>query len=352
MMSVPPDRTVLVTGASGYIGGRLVPRLLAEGWRVRVLTRRAGSLATKPWREQVEVLEGDVASETDMREALCGIRVAYYLVHSMDERPDFAERDRQAARTFAAAAAEQEVGRIVYLSGLHPSGEQLSPHLASRVEVGEILLASAVPTVVLQAAVVLGDGSASFDMLRYLTCRLPAMVAPRWLNNRIQPIAIEDVVYVLAAVAEEPGELNRAFDIGGPEVMTYRDMIRRFAQATGRRPPLVVTVPVLTPRLASHWVGLVTPIPAGLAKPLVGSLVHEVVVRENAFAGLVAPPAGGWTPFDTAVVRAMREARPDTGPRNLARAVALTAACAVAGSLAARTGSDWHRRRSLSGARS
>ncbi|HET7279203.1 MAG TPA: tryptophan-rich sensory protein [Dermatophilaceae bacterium] len=344
MTAAHSPRTALVTGASGYIGGRLVPRLLEDGWAVRVLTRRSASLSGRPWLDRVEVGEGDVASADDMRSALSGVDVAYYLVHSMDQRPDFAERDRQAARTFAAAAAAADVGRIVYLSGLHPEGETLSPHLASRVEVGEVFLASGVPTAVFQAAVVIGDGSASFDMLRYLTCRLPAMVAPKWLNNRIQPIAIDDVVHVLAAAADLPREVNRAFDIGGPDVMTYREMIGRFATVTGQRRPFVVTVPVLTPRLASHWVGLVTPIPSGLAKPLVGSLVHEVVVGQDDTAGLIEPPPGGWTSFDTAVVRAMRDARPDTGPRDLALTTALTAACAVVGSLAAQPDSNWYRR--------
>ena len=295
-----PSRRALVTGASGYVGGQVVPRLLDEGWTVRVLTRRRASMDGKPWVDRVEVAEGDVGSAGDMRRALEDVDAAWYLVHSMDDQPDFQERDREAATHFSEAAESAGVSRIVYLGGLHPADEVLSPHLASRVEVGRILLESGVPTAVLQAAVVLGDGSASFDMLRYLTTRLPAMVAPKWLDNKIQPIAIDDVVTLLVGAGSLPPEVNRTFDIGGPEVLTYREMIGRFSDATGRRRPLVVTVPVLTPRLASHWVGLVTPISAGLAKPLVGSLVHEVVAKENDLQGLVYVP-GGFTDFDTAV---------------------------------------------------
>ena len=340
-----PDTTArraLVTGASGYVGGQVVPRLLDGGWTVRVLTRRRGSMDDKPWVDRVEVAEGDVGSADDMRRALEGVDAAWYLVHSMDDQPDFQERDREAATHFAEAAKEAGVSRIVYLGGLHPDDEVLSPHLASRVEVGRILLGSGVPTAVLQAAVVLGDGSASFDMLRYLTTRLPAMVAPKWLDNKIQPIAIDDVVTLLVGAGSLPPEVNRTFDIGGPEVLTYREMIARFSDATGRRRPVVVTVPVLTPRLASHWVGLVTPISAGLAKPLVGSLVHEVVAKENDLLEHVDVP-GGFTDFDTAVRSAMRTAQPDTAMRNLALTSAATVASAVVGSLATQPDSAWYR---------
>jgi uncharacterized protein YbjT (DUF2867 family)/tryptophan-rich sensory protein len=311
MTSNTPARTALVTGASGYIGGQVVPRLLDEGWTVRVLTRHRRSMEGRPWADRVEVAEGDVGSADDMRRVLEGVDAAWYLVHSMDDKPDFAERDREAATHFSEAAKEAGVSRIVYLGGLHPDDEVLSPHLASRVEVGRILLDSGVPTAVLQAAVVLGDGSASFDMLRYLTTRLPAMVAPKWLDNKIQPIAVDDVVTLLVGAGSLPPEVNRTFDIGGPEVLTYREMIARFSDATGRRRPVVVTVPVLTPRLASHWVGLVTPISAGLAKPLVGSLVHEVVAKENDIRDHVDVP-GGFIDFDTAVRSAMRTAKPDS----------------------------------------
>jgi tryptophan-rich sensory protein len=242
----------------------------------------------------------------------------------------------------AETAAAAGVARIVYLGGLHPDDEVLSPHLASRVEVGRIFLDAKVPAAVLQAAVVLGDGSASFDMLRYLTTRLPAMVAPKWLDNKIQPIAVDDVVTLLVGAGSLPPEVNRTFDIGGPEVLTYREMIARFSDATDRRRPVVVTVPVLTPRLASHWVGLVTPISAGLAKPLVGSLVHEVVAKEDDIREHVDVP-GGFIDFDTAVRSAMHTAKPDTAMRNLALTSAATVASAVAGSLATQPESRWYR---------
>ncbi len=335
-------RAALVTGASGYVGGQLVPRLLENGWTVRVLTRQRSSLDDRPWIDRVDVAEGDVSSESDMRAALSGVDAAWYLVHSMDDRPDFEQRDRDAATTFAQAADKEGVSRVVYLGGLHPDDEELSPHLASRVEVGQIFLDAPVPAAVLQAAVVLGDGSASFDMLRYLTTRLPAMVAPKWLDNKIQPIAVDDVLTLLAGAGELPPEVNRTFDIGGDEVLTYREMIARFSDATGRRRPFVVTVPVLTPRLASHWVGLVTPISAGLAKPLVGSLVHEVVAKERDIDDYVEVP-GGYIDFDTAVQSAMRTAKPDTALRNLALTSAATVATAVAGSLATKPDSAWYR---------
>ncbi len=321
-------RTALVTGATGYVGGLLVPRLLEEGYAVRVLTR-SGSLDA-PWAGQVEVHRGDASHEADLRSALSGTDVAYYLIHSMDGGGDFVRRDRELARGFSRAARAEGVGRIVYLSGLHPEGEELSPHLASRVEVGQILLGSGVPTAVLQAATVIGLGSASFEMLRYLTTRLPVMVAPKWLRNRIQPVGIDDVLHWLVAAAGLPPDVSRTFDIGGPDVLTYAEMMQVFAAETGRRPRVIATVPVLTPGLASHWVGLVTPVDAGVAKPLVGSLVHEVVCRERDLETLVGPPPGGPTPYREAVRRAMRGVEPD--PRH---AVGVVSALAGAGVLVA-----------------
>ncbi|TWP35555.1 NAD(P)H-binding protein [Leekyejoonella antrihumi] len=316
----------LVTGATGYIGCRLVPRLLEDGWRVRVLTRDVGRLASRPWHAQVDIVEGDATSRPDLDRACLNVDVAYYLVHSMDGRPGFVDRDRHLAQHFAAAASGADVGRIVYLSGLHPAGvERLSAHLASRVEVGEVLMASGVPTAVLQAAVILGSGSASFEMLRHLTHRLPLMMAPRWLNNRIQPIGIGDVLHFLASAATLPSGVHRTFDIGGPDVLTYRQMIERFARLAGLRRRLVVTVPVLTPRLASYWVGFVTPVPTGLVRPLVGSLIHEVVCAENDLTDLVEVPAGGLTDFDTAVRAALAdepERRPEPGTVDPARITA------------------------------
>lgn len=286
--------TVLVTGATGYIGGLLVPRLLDDGWSVRVLTRSAGKLRSHDWADRVEVVEGDATSGEDLRRALAGVDVAYYLVHSMDGGGDLARRDRELAEGFASAAADEGVGRIVYLGGLHPEGADLSVHLASRVEVGEVFLDSPVPAAVLQAAVVLGDGSVSFDMLRYLTERLPAMVAPQWLRNRIQPIAVDDALHYLAGAARLPADVNRTFDIGGPEVLTYEEMIQRFARVNGLRRRVIVGVPVLTPWLASHWVGLITPVEA-VRRPALAAIEAGVLAASSADLVRRASAAGGRT---------------------------------------------------------
>jgi uncharacterized protein YbjT (DUF2867 family) len=319
-------RRALVTGVTGYIGSRLVPRLLDEGWQVRVLTRNASKVADRTWRDRVEVVEGDATSASTLAEALADVDVAYYFLHSMDGQGNFVERDRALAQTFGRCAKDAGVGRIVYLSGLHPQDGELSDHLASRVEVGDILLASGVPTAVLQAAVILGSGSASFEMLRHLTTRLPAMITPKWLDNQIQPIAVRDVLHLLVAAADLPADSNRTFDIGGPDVLTYREMINRFAKIAGLRPRLIVSVPVLTPYLASQWVGLVTPVPTGVAKPLVGSLLHEVVCSERDLDDLVGAPPEGYLGYDRAVADALAGdgvvPRPEPGTADPARITA------------------------------
>lgn len=300
---------VLVTGATGYIGGRLVPELLAAGYRVRVLARHVERISSRDWADDVEVFAGDATARQDLRRALEGVDVAYYLIHALGSGPGFAERDRGTARGFAVVAREAGVRRIVYLGGLHPDAERLSPHLESRREVEEILLDSGVPTIVLRAAVILGSGSASFEMMRYLTERLPAMVAPRWINNRIQPIAVRDVLRYLVGAASIPPEVSRGFDVGGPDVLTYREMMQRYAACAGLRPRIIRAVPVLTPRLASLWVGLVTPVPPAIARPLVGSLVHEVVAREYDIAQYVPDPPEGLIGFDEAVGLALARIR-------------------------------------------
>ncbi|AQP45337.1 tryptophan-rich sensory protein [Tessaracoccus flavus] len=336
------QRTALVTGASGYVGAQLVPALLDAGWHVRVLARTPSKLQGD-WRDLVEVAQGDATDPDDVRAALDGVQVAYYLLHSMDGQGDYRERDRRMAHTFAEAAVAQGVGRLVYLSGLHPEGP-LSTHLASRVEVGDILLASGVPTAVLQAGVVLGDGSASFDMLRHLTERLPVAIGPKWLRNRIQPIAIDDVVHYLVRAAELDPQVNRTIDIGMDEILTYRDMMRRYARATGLLPRIIGTVPVLTPWLASHWVGVVTPVDSGIAKPLVGSLIHEAVKSEDDAATLLGDPPGGVLGFDAAVRRATDGVDPHRWSRTLFKVGAGVAATAVAGSLLTAPDSAWYRR--------
>jgi uncharacterized protein YbjT (DUF2867 family) len=300
----------LVTGATGYVGGRLVPELLAAGHRVRVLARSPERLRDQAWADRVEVVRGDATDAESLRPALAGVDVAYYLIHGLGSR-SFERQDRDTAQTFATAARQAEVGRLVYLSGLAPDvpEDELSPHLRSRQEVGEVLLRSGVPTAVLQAAVVIGSGSASFEMLRYLTERLPAMVTPRWVDTRIQPIAIRDVLRYLVGCAGLPPDVSRGFDIGGPDVLTYREMMQRYAQVAGLRRRLVVALPVLTPRLSSHWVGLVTPVPNAIARPLVDSLRVEVVARERDIAAYVPDPPEGLLGFDRAVELALQRIR-------------------------------------------
>jgi uncharacterized protein YbjT (DUF2867 family) len=294
----------LVTGATGYIGGRLVPRLLDDpDATVRCLVRNPGKLRDVPWAHRAEIVRGDVLDAESVRRACTDVDVVYFLVHSLVER-DFADIDRRAATIMAHAARGAGVRRIVYLGGLHPDGP-LSSHLASRREVGEILLRSGVPTAVLQAAVVLGSGSASFEMLRYLTERLPVMVTPRWVGTRIQPIAVRDVLRYLVAAARLPDDVNRTFDIGGPEVLTYREMMARYAAVAHLPPRRVLPVPLLTPRLSAHWVNVVTPVPRAIAAPLVDSLIHEVVCREQDILHYVPDQLEGRIGYDRAVTLAL-----------------------------------------------
>jgi uncharacterized protein YbjT (DUF2867 family) len=302
----------LVTGASGYIGGRLVPELLEAGHRVRCLARSPGKLRDHPWARDAETVRGDVTDAASVTRAMHGVDVAYYLVHALGTGSAFEDTDRRAAQIFAEQAHAAGVRRIVYLGGLTPRGvpeRSLSPHLRSRAEVGRIFLDGPVPATVLRAAVVVGSGSASFEMLRYLTERLPVMVTPRWVHTRTQPIAVRDVLRYLVGSATMPADVDRAFDIGGPDVLTYQEMMRRYAALAALRPRLIVPVPVLTPGLSSHWVGLVTPVPASIARPLTESLRHEVVCHEHDIARYVPDPPGRPLPFDEALALALRKVR-------------------------------------------
>ena len=287
---------VLIAGATGYVGGHLAPELLQRGLQVRCLARDP-SRATLP--ERAEVVRGDVLQERTLAPALEGVDVAYYLVHSMGGGDHaFAQRDRTGAEAFARAASAAGVQRVVYLGGLE-GGD--SEHLRSREEVASILATAAPETVHARAAMVIGAGSASFLILRHLVERLPVMICPRWIDTRTQPIAIRDVVAALAALAAEdaPSEVQ----LGGADVLSYREMMHRYASAAGRRAPLVVRVPVLTPRLSSYWLGLVTPVDTGVARPLVQGLSAEMLVRTAPPAGINDAPLG----FDDAVREALSE---------------------------------------------
>jgi uncharacterized protein YbjT (DUF2867 family) len=305
-------RTCLVTGATGYVGGRLVQRLLAAGFAVRCMTRSRARLRDQPWIDEVEVVEADAADPAGAAAALEGVDTAYYLIHSMLGGDRFEQADRHAALVFAGRARAAGVGRLVYLGGLAPpAGEgPLSAHMRSRNEVGRILLDSGAPTVVLRAAVIIGSGSASFEMLRYLTERLPVMVTPRWVETRVQPIAVRDVLRYLVAAADLPPGVTGSFDLGGPEVLTYRQMMRRYAAVAGLSRRRILPVPVLTPHLSSHWVGLVTPIPGTLARPLIESLRHDAVCRDgHAVARYIPDPPQGLVGFDESVDLALRRVR-------------------------------------------
>ena len=270
---------ILVTGATGYIGGRLVPRLLEAGHSVRCLARNAQRLAGR--FPGADIIAGDIFDEHVLREACTDVDVAYYLVHSMSDSPRFAERDRDAAELFGRSAREGGVARIVYLGGLGADDATLSRHLASRHEVGAVLRASGVETIELRAAVIIGAGSISFEMMRYLTERLPVMIAPRWVTTHSQPIAIEDVLRYLVAALDLPRGDSRIYEVGGMDVVTYRDMMLRYAQLRGLKRTIVIA-PFFTPRLSSYWVHLVTPVPARLAQPLILGLHNEVIVRDGA----------------------------------------------------------------------
>ncbi len=273
---------VLVTGATGYIGGRLVPQLLDAGHEVRCAARNPAKLASRPWRSDVEVVAADLFDEASLEAACEGVEAVYYLVHAMDGRGDFEARDREAASNLRDAAAAAGVRRIIYLGGLGGSGDEpLSKHLRSRQEVGRVLADGSVPVTELRAAVIIGSGSASFEMLRHLTEVLPVMVTPRWVDTRCQPIAIRDVLHYLVSVVEEEATAGQVLEIGGPQVLTYREMMQTYAEAAGLSRRVVLPVPVLTPGLSSLWIGLVTPLPTGLARPLVDSLVNEVIVTDH-----------------------------------------------------------------------
>lgn len=301
---------ILVTGATGYVGGRLVPRLLAAGHRVRVLARDPGRLEGRSWagHANVEIVRGDALAPASLAPAMAGVTCAYYLIHSMQRTAgvagDFHERDLAAARNFGSAAKNAAVQRLIYLGGLGDPDADLSHHLRSRHETGNALREAGVPLTEFRAAVIVGSGSASFEMIRHLTERLPAMICPRWVYTRVQPIAIDNVLDYLVAAIDTPASTGQVVEIGGADVLTYGDMMLGYARVRGLRRWLV-PVPVLTPRLSSYWVHWVTPIPAEIAMPLVEGLRNEVVVRDHTAHRLF--PTIHPLDYHSAVARALDE---------------------------------------------
>ena len=279
--ALPP---IFITGATGYIGGRLAPRLLEHGYAVRCLARSRAKLLARPWAhdERVEVVEGDAGDREGLTRAMRACAAAYFLVHSMDAAgPAYRARDRAMAEVFGRAAADAEVGRIIYLGGLGETGAGLSEHLSSRREVETALKAGGVPVTVLRAAMIIGSGSASFEILRYLVERLPIMITPKWVSTESQPIAVRDVLFYLIAALANPSTTGKTLDIGGPDIWSYARVMREMAVALGLRQRLVVPVPVLTPRLSSLWIHLVTPLAASIARPLAEGLRNRVVCRDD-----------------------------------------------------------------------
>jgi len=274
------SKPVLVTGATGYIGGRLVPPLLEAGYRVRTLVRDARRLQGRPWSDRVEVVEGDALRPETLPAALEGVSTVYYLIHSLSDTQEYRQRDMVVARNFGLAAKAAGVERIIYLGGLGDPDTKLSVHLRSRQETGAALREAGVPVTEFRAAVIVGAGSLSFEMVRYLTERLPVMICPRWVYTRIQPIAIRDVVRYLVGALEVPKSAGRTIEIGGADVLTYGDMMKGYARVRDLR-RLLIPVPVLTPRLSAHWVHWMTPVHAGIVYPLIEGLRNEVVVRDD-----------------------------------------------------------------------
>lgn len=299
---------ILVTGATGYVGGRLVPLLLRRGDVVRCMAREPQRL-TGRWEkevrypEQLEIVYGDVLDPESLAYALRDVEVAYYLIHAMgDKRAHFEEREKAGARAFASAAEACGVKRIIYLGGLGRRDGSTSAHLQSRHRTGDILRSGAVPVTEFRAAMIVGAGSASFEMMRHLTEKLPVMVCPRWIRTRSQPIYIEDVLAYLVAALDCPESARRTLDIGGPDILTYRQMMEVYADIRRLR-RLIFTVPVLTPRLSAYWVNLVTPVPASIAFPLIEGLKWEMVCENEEAQRLMSIPL---TPFREAVSRALR----------------------------------------------
>ena len=282
---------VLVTGATGYVGGRLIPALLESGYKVRAMARRLDKLNARPWANHpdLEAVQGDVFDLNSLKRAAVGCQYAFYLIHSMiAQKGKYAEADRRAAHNMVKATADQGVERIIYLGGLAgEKGNSLSPHLQSRTEVAQILQKGPVPTTVLRAPMILGSGSASFEILRYLVERLPAMTTPRWVQSLNQPIAIRNVITYLVGCLQHAETSGQTYDIGGPDVITYRELLDIYAQEAGLPKRLIIPLPVLTPTLSALWIHLISPVPKSIALPLTQGLTSDAVCGENHIQAII-----------------------------------------------------------------
>ena len=281
---------VLVVGATGYVGSRLIPMLLEQGHKVRAAGRSLEKLLTRDWAKDigVELCQMDMMDAESSRRAVAGCTHVYYLVHSMNpQNKDFVEADRQAALNMVAAGEQEGIKQLIYLGGLGETSANLSKHLKSRAEVAEILSSSKFPTTVLRAAMIIGSGSASFEILRYLVDRLPIMITPRWVSTPSQPVAIRNVLAYLLGALNRPDMFDQKFDIGGPEVLTYLDLMRIYAKEAGLASPIIVPVPVFTPKLSSYWINFITPVPAFIARPLAEGLKNPAVCENSQITHLI-----------------------------------------------------------------
>lgn len=298
-------KRVLVTGASGYVGGRLIQELLLKDFDIRVMVRDPRKISGQTWFNKVEVAQASAENPSELDQALAGIDTAFYLIHSINTGANFDETEARIAKNFAEACERQNVKQIIYLGGI-ANDKNISKHLKSREQTGISLASTSVPVMEIRAGIIIGSGSASFEMLRHLTHRLPIMTTPKWVLNRTQPIAIRDVLWYLV----KAGSLNKPvagiYDIGGPEVLTYEEMMQTFAKISGLRKRWIVKIPVLTPALSSLWIGLVTPVPTSIAKPLVNSLISEVVADPmRSIDSVIAKPDQGLIPLATAIELAL-----------------------------------------------
>ena len=279
------SKPILVTGATGYVGGRLIPALLDAGYRVRAMGRSLEKVGCRPWagHSRVELVQGDVLDLESLKQATSSCRAAYYLVHSMiAQKEKFVEADRRAAQNMVEAALAAGLERIIYLGGLaEVSQGSLSKHLKSRIEVADILQAGPVPTTDLRTPMILGSGSASFEILRYLVERLPAIITPRWVQSMNQPIAIRNVITYLIGCLEHDETIGQTYDIGGPDILSYRDLLDIYAEEAGLKKRLIIPVPVLTPTLSALWIHLISPVPTSIALPLTEGLTSDAVCTEN-----------------------------------------------------------------------